>query len=88
MMGLPIDNPAEDTEIAQVMRHLRDAVAENAKLVAYADAMCRWDIQDEGWYETGCGHAFECTTDGVAENGFEFCPYCGGGIRVPGEEDR
>ena len=42
---------------------------------------CEWRIDDYGGdsqHETQCGHAFEFT-DGLADdNGFRFCPYCGG----------
>ena len=49
---------------------------------------CSWwpadsDAPDEGIFETACGHAFEFTCDGIKENGFAFCPYCGGRIEVP-----
>ena len=42
---------------------------------------CQWSLNDIGGdsvWETQCGHAFEFTTDGPAENGFRFCGYCGG----------
>lgn len=40
---------------------------------------CRWAYSGEwedAWWTT-CGEGFTFTTGGPAENGFEFCPYCG-----------
>lgn len=44
---------------------------------------CTWteDFQT-GAYETSCDQLFECITDGPKENGFKFCCYCGGELRV------
>jgi len=48
------------------------------------DNQCSWYIEDgsDTWW-TGCGKSivFEYE-DGPAENGFKFCPYCGGEIRI------
>lgn len=40
---------------------------------------CKWS-ETEGGHDTGCGQTFLFTTDGVKENGFRFCPYCGKAI--------
>ena len=40
---------------------------------------CVWK-PDEMCYQTGCGNGFTCMEDGITENGFKFCPYCGGRI--------
>lgn len=42
--------------------------------------MCKWQQNDDGQWDTGCGQIFEFTADGPEENGFAFCPYCGYGI--------
>ena len=45
----------------------------------YKDAhFCEWTYDDsaEG-FETGCSELFCFTADGIKENGFIFCPYCG-----------
>lgn len=43
--------------------------------------MCRWkfDIYHD-YYETGCGHTFTFIDGSSQENGFKYCPYCGGKI--------
>lgn len=44
---------------------------------------CKWQNDDgNAPHETQCGQAFEFTNDGVKENGFKFCPFCGGSILV------
>lgn len=32
---------------------------------------------DDTCWDTQCGQAFQFTNDGVKENGFKFCPFCG-----------
>lgn len=43
---------------------------------------CRWDDEanDGMAYETECDEVFQFICDGVAENRFVFCPFCGGKI--------
>ncbi len=46
------------------------------------EGFCTWTYDDEcGMYDTECDHAFEFLSDGIEENGFIFCPYCGMKIR-------
>jgi hypothetical protein len=47
--------------------------------------ICKWTLVNEDWstYETDCGHTFEFTNEGLKENGFRFCPYCGNSINDP-----
>ena len=40
---------------------------------------CQWREDDDAYW-TECGHGFNCMTDGIEDNGFRFCPYCGGRI--------
>ena len=49
---------------------------------AHGSATCDWTHDENGPDETQCGHAFEFTYDGVKENDFKFCPFCGGAIVV------
>jgi len=54
------------------------------------ERVCLWIDVGECW-ETGCGHAFrsvyfEFTFDGIKENEFIFCPYCGGKIEEVQDE--
>ena len=43
---------------------------------------CEWTDGDDEPCHTECGHDFEFNEDGPEENGFKFCPYCGG-KRIP-----
>ncbi len=45
--------------------------------------VCKWTPMFEdsyGDYDTSCSSAFTFMDAGVKENGFKFCPYCGGVI--------
>jgi hypothetical protein len=44
---------------------------------APGSATCSWTENEGGCHDTQCGHAFEFTNDGVKENDFKFCPFCG-----------
>jgi len=53
-----------------------------------AEETCSWwpaDAADlDGTiFETTCQRTFEFTFDGIQENGFSFCPFCGGRIEEP-----
>jgi hypothetical protein len=40
---------------------------------------CRWDEDDiAGVWRAACGRVFEFTAASPSDNGFRFCPYCGG----------
>lgn len=40
---------------------------------------CTWkqDYEGASLYESACGNVFEFNHEGVEENGFLYCPYCG-----------
>ena len=43
---------------------------------------CLWEFDEHhGFYETGCKNAFLFETEGIKENKFKFCPYCGKEIK-------
>lgn len=48
---------------------------------------CEWTPDGDGCWHTGCNKHFEFTDDGPAENGFEFCPYCGAALLIQNEAD-
>ena len=48
------------------------------------EVSCTWTEDDDGVWSTQCGEMFEFTNDGLPENRFEFCPYCGKYIKVRG----
>ena len=39
--------------------------------------MCKWVEDEDGDWETECGHIFIVCYGKPEENGFRFCPYCG-----------
>lgn len=45
---------------------------------------CSWSPYDDfdmpGTFDTSCGNIFSFTEEGIKENNFKFCPYCGGEI--------
>jgi hypothetical protein len=45
---------------------------------------CRWRENQDGYWNTKCGEAFEFLWDGPKKNGFRFCPYCGHTITESG----
>ena len=54
-----------------------------------ASIACHWrdsrNPEDTIW-ETGCGELFVFEADGPAENGFKYCPYCGGPLTTTDKE--
>ena len=46
--------------------------------------VCAWSPYDchemPGTFETSCDNVFSFTEEGINENQFKFCPYCGGSI--------
>lgn len=48
---------------------------------------CEWTQVCEDYFDTACGKFFEFSDGGVADNGFEFCPFCGGHINLLNEAD-
>lgn len=44
---------------------------------------CGWVEDENGAFDTGCDHKFEFIYDGIKENRFKFCPYCGREIVSP-----
>lgn len=51
---------------------------------------CGWTTPpdpDFDVWDTGCGNAFEFNADGPKENGFKFCPYCGGELEIVEDDE-
>lgn len=46
---------------------------------------CAWSQEDtdSGVWETECDNLFELFDGGPSDNGFNFCPYCGGHLVEP-----
>ena len=74
-----ISQPMEAHEIAKeletaeysaglIMTHL-------LRLLDYG--VCDWEENEDGWWNTDCGNAFEFTDGSPIYNEFKCCPYCG-----------
>lgn len=50
--------------------------------------VCEWTVDENGVYRTECGLAHLFEFDGVTENGYRYCPYCGGLIAERKGDDR
>lgn len=51
---------------------------------------CTWELsgdEDEPYYQTQCGNAFEITDGDPKANGMRFCCYCGASLSVVEPED-
>lgn len=51
------------------------------------DKNCEWEPVGDGDWRTTCNWHFTFTEGGPAENGFEFCPHCGGMLTIQNEAD-
>jgi len=53
-----------------------------------SDRLCGWSRQDddETVWDTGCGKCFYFEAGAPAEDGFNFCPYCGKKIDASQED--
>ena len=40
-------------------------------------AKCKWKQDDDGVYDSSCGHKWQFIEGGPRENGMKFCCYCG-----------
>jgi hypothetical protein len=40
-------------------------------------APCVWTVDENGFWRTGCGEAFEIAVGGPDENGLRYCCFCG-----------
>lgn len=82
VIGYRLHLSAEETAaLTRLMEAEKISRAEVRKLKAHEARNCGW-IQDHdgGMFETGCKHALEFTLNGIKENEFVFCPFCGGKI--------
>lgn len=71
---------ADDTAPATVPEHIVEQVC---SVVAKPAATCRWKYDEHhDYYDTDCGQGQCFSCDGVKENHYKFCPYCGKEIEV------
>lgn len=57
-------------------------LTERVPLAGQSVVTCAWTPDEDGVWETGCGHRWEFTTGGPRDNHCTFCPYCGGRLVV------
>jgi len=44
--------------------------------------ICKWTYDNRyHYYQTECGDVFQFCSEGLEENSFRYCPYCGGLIK-------
>lgn len=43
---------------------------------------CQWEYDGNNRWETSCENTFLFFAGGPQDNGFRFCPYCGGRLEV------
>jgi hypothetical protein len=55
-------------------------------LAAMPEPGCEWALDDDGNYSTGCGQAFVIEWGDLGENGYKYCPTCGGKIHYTPKE--
>lgn len=62
----------------RVMKHSHGMAYINCPECAKISKQCLWTEDDNGNYDTGCGHCFTIIDGTPADNGMKFCVYCGG----------
>lgn len=81
-------NPcAGQTPLTAMADRFENTVMEIKKLSSNMMKACVWEPESEDTHLTGCDKNFTFTDGGVADNGFEFCPFCGGHITFANEAD-
>jgi hypothetical protein len=64
------------------IRDLREEIESLRTQSTTALTTCTWTEDDDGIWDTGCGHKFELISGGAPiRQGIKFCPYCGKAIR-------
>jgi hypothetical protein len=66
---------------------MRDAVSEITTLRQESQKVCGWRPDGEDTWDTDCKKLFTFNDGDCADNGFEFCPFCGGAISIHDEGD-
>jgi hypothetical protein len=82
--------PAVQKNLQDAIRLLENPSGEFKPMMKpMTNKQCEWTPDGDGnsdW-NTGCKKLFEFSDEGPAENGFEFCPFCGGAIFIQNEAD-
>ena len=64
------------------MTDLQNTTGADAGVPLEPHVSCLWGQDDDGTWETSCGHAFLLNDGEPCDNGFLFCPYCGHQLKV------
>lgn len=62
---------------ADRMRDCAQELREAADQFAAPVGWCHWTEDENGAWQTACGHTFEFNDGGPVENEQQFCGYCG-----------
>ena len=54
----------------------------NSLLAKPATKSCTWTEDADGNWHTGCQQIHVIISGTPDENGYVYCPYCGGGVRI------
>lgn len=75
---------AEAADQKQVAAGLiQDAIDLAISNLGEAQKSCEWSYSDDySYFETKWGNGMEFTSDGIEENEYKFCPFCGGSIAL------
>ena len=76
------DNSSELCSYCAASEELADL---RARLAASEPPACTWTVDDNGIWDTTCGHVFQFGEAGPVENGAKYCQYCGKRL-VPASE--
>jgi len=89
--GMSVRQSDSDVEYIRADMHQTEVDALHAecdRLTAMMEqpSSCGWkQDKDRNWWSS-CGEGYRLDDGGPVENGFKFCPYCGGEIRMGGGE--
>lgn len=85
-----IDKVVEELESDD--RHTFDGCINKRKAIeivkqgVISDDVCEWKYNDTEYYwESSCDHLHIFMSDGLKENEYDFCPYCGKKIKIVGD---
>ena len=80
----PIEYSVSAERVAQ-----QAAKSEDGHTVRSSSTTCQWTQNEDGAWESACGHRWEFIEGGPTENGMKFCCYCGKPlVDVPYIEER
>jgi hypothetical protein len=80
-MGRTIDEL--DDKVFEQRKRIKELESQmNRECVWTVDTIGYEDTPEDIFWRSGCGMAYVFASSGVKENGFKFCPFCGGRLVV------